>query len=177
MRFPLQLNKRERIAVYFLLVAVGLLAVVEGAILPLFRYRQSLVQAVSVKTQEIQEIRDLEQTLERIRQRTENIHKRVALREKNFTLFSYLDHSAGNAAVKEHIAYMKPGGSIKQNNDYKVYQVEIKLQSVSLHQLTAFLYEVETKDTLVGIKKAAIARTSQSAQGVDAVLWIETIAP
>ena len=111
-----------------------------------------------------------------LKQNAEAIRSRLALREKGFTLFSYIDRSAGNTGVKEHIAYMKPSGSDIQSSAFKVFQVEMKLQSISLHQLSAFLYDVETADSLVRVKKASVAKTGQSAEGVDAILWVETIA-
>jgi len=63
----------------------------------------------------------------------------------------------------------------------------MKLQSVSLHQLSAFLFGVETSDGLVRIKKASISRTGFGRAGdaekssdrpcIDAILWVESIAP
>ena len=81
------------------------------------------------------------------------------------------------AGVKDHIAYMKPSGSDLQGGNFKVFQVEMKLHSISLHQFSAFLHGVETSDSLVRVKKASIAKTGQSAEGIDAILWVETIAP
>ena len=177
MRLPVQLNTREKIAVCSALLLVGILIVTEWGVLPVIRHRKSLDQAIRTKALELEEIQGLQKTHALLKQDAEGIRSRLALREKGFTLFSYLDRSAGSAGVKEHIAYMKPSGSDIQSSDFKVFQVEMKLQSISLHQLSAFLYGVETADSLVRVKKASIARTGQSAEGIDAILWVETIAP
>ena len=177
MRLPVQLNTRERIAVCSALLVVGVLIVAEWGVLPVIRHRKSLDQAILTKALELEEIQGLQKTHALLKQNAEAIRSRLALREKGFTLFSYLDRSAGNTGVKEHIAYMKPSGSDLQSSDFKVFQVEMKLQSISLHQLSAFLYGVETADSLVRVKKASIAKTGQSAEGIDAILWVETIAP
>jgi general secretion pathway protein M len=177
MRLPVQLNSRERIAVCSALLVVGVLIVAEWGVLPVIRYRKSLDQAILTKTLEFEEIQGLQKAHALLKQNADAVRGRLALREKGFTLFSYLDHSAGNSGVKEHIAYMKPSGSDLQSSAFKVFQVEMKFQAISLHQLSAFLYGVETTDSLVRVKKASVARTGQSAEGVDAVLWVETIAP
>ncbi|MFH0997416.1 MAG: hypothetical protein V1844_18245 [Pseudomonadota bacterium] len=176
MRLPVQLNTRERIAVGSALLLVGILIVAEWGVLPVIRHRNLLDQAILTKTLEFEEIQGLQKTHALLNKNAEAVRSRLALREKGFTLFSYLDRSAGNTGVKEYIAYMKPSGSDLQSSDFKVFQMEIKLQSISLHQLSAFLYGVETADSLVRVKKASIARTGQSAEGIDAVLWVETIA-
>ena len=176
MRLPIQLNTRERIAVCSALLVVGVLIVAEWGVFPVIRHRQSLDQAILTKALEFEEIQGLQNTHALLKKNAEAVRSRVALREKGFTLFSYLDQSAGNTGVKEHIAYMKPSGSDLQSSDFKVFQVEMKLQSISLHQLSAFLYGVETADGLVRVKKASISRTGQSAEGIDVVLWVETIA-
>jgi general secretion pathway protein M len=177
MRLPIQLNYREKIAVCSALLMVGVLIVAEWGVFPVIRYRKSLDQAILTKALELEEIQGLQKTHALLKQNTESIRSRLALREKGFTLFSYLDRAAGNTGVKEHLAYMKPSGSDLQSSAFKVLQVEMKFQSISLHQLSAFLYGVETIDSLVRVKKASIAKTGQSAEGIDAILWVETIAP
>jgi general secretion pathway protein M len=177
MRLPVQLNIRERIAVCSALLLIGVLIVAEWGVFPVIQYRKSLDQALLTKVHELEEIQGLQKTHALLKQDAETVRSRLALREKGFTLFSYLDRSAGNTGVKEHIAYMKPSGSDLQSSTFKVFQVEMKLQSISLHQLSTFLYGVETADSLVRVKKASIAKTGQSAEGIDAILWVETIAP
>ena len=122
------------------------------------------------------EIEGLKKTHEMRKLGTEETRNRLSRREKGFTLFSYLDRSAGSAGVKDHIAYLKPMGKEIQSGDFKVFQVEMKLQSISLHQLSAFLYWVETADSLVRILKASMVRAGQNAEGIDVVLWVETLA-
>lgn len=177
MRLPVQLNIREKITVSAALLLIGILMVAEWGVFPVIRHRKSLDQAIHAKAIELEEMIGLQKIHALLKQDVEGIRSRLAQREKNFSLFSYLDHSAGNAGIKERIAYMKPSGSDIQRSDFKVFQVEMKLQSISLHQLSAFLFGVETSENLVRVKKASIARIGQSAEGIDAILWVETIAP
>jgi general secretion pathway protein M len=177
MRLLLQLNKRERIAVCSVLILLGGLMIAEWGVFPVIGRKKSLEQAILTKSVELAEIEGLQKTVAMQKQNTEAIRSRLSHREKGFTLFSYLDHSAGSTGVKAHIAYMKPTGRDIETGDFKVSQVEMKLQSISLHQFSTFLYSVETADSLVRVKKASIARTGPSAEGIDVILWVETIAP
>ena len=177
MRLPVQLSNREKIAVWSVTLLVGVLIGLEWGIFPVLQHRKSLDQAIRARSMELEEIQGLEKIHALLKQNAEGVRTRLASREKGFTLFSYLDRSAASAGVKENIAYMKPSGSDIHSSDFKVFQVEMKLQAISLHQLSAFLYGVETADSLIRVKKASIAKTGQSAEGVDAILWVETIAP
>jgi general secretion pathway protein M len=183
MRLPVQLNYRERIAVCSALLLVSVLIIAEWGVFPVIRYRKTLDQEILTRALELEEIQKLQKTHALLTQNTEGIRSRLSLREKDFTLFSYLDRSAGNAGVKEHIAYMKPSGSDLQSSAFKFFQVEIKFQSITMHQLSSFLYGVETADRLVKVKKAAIVKSDFSKGGletrpyIDAILWVETIAP
>lgn len=170
-------NYREKRAVCSAVAVLGLLAVIEWGVLPVMNHRESLKQAIAEKTKALEEIEGLQQRHAAMIQGAAEIRNRLAQRGKGFTLFSYLDRSAENAGVKDHIAYMKPSGSNIQKDAFKAYQVEVKLQAVSLHQLSAFIYDVETADALVQVKKASIVKAGgQPSDGVDAVLWVETLA-
>lgn len=173
MRLPVP-TYRERIAVCSVLLAVGVLIIAEWGVFPVIRHRESLNQAILTKAIDLEEIQGLQKKHALLKQNTEEIRNHLSLREKGFAVFSYLDRSAGNTGVKEHIVYMKPSGSDLQGSDFNVFQVAMKFQSISLHQLSAFLYGVETADSLVRVKKASIAKAGQSAEGIDVVLWVET---
>lgn len=171
-----QLNRRERIAICAVLMLIALIVIVEWIVFPITGRRKLMEQAIVTRSLELSEIEGLKKTYEMRRLSTQETRNRLARREKGFTLFSYLDQSAGSAGVKDHIAYLKPMGKEIQSGDFKVFQVEMKLQAISLHQLTAFLYGVETADSLVRVQKASMIRAGQNAEGIDVVFWVETLA-
>ncbi len=82
---------------------------------------------------------------------------------------------AGQTGVKEHITYMKPSISGQKENSYKISSVEMKLQAVSMAQLTAYLYMVETSRNMVRIKRISISKTGKHEGFIDAVLQVETL--
>ena len=176
MRVPVQLNIREKVAVCLTLFIIGILVSVERGVIPFLHHRDNLQQAISARTRELEDIRELQHTYVSLKQTMEDIRNHINQREKSFTLFSYLDRLAGKSGIKDNVAYMKPSETDSPNHSFKTVQVEVKIQSLSLHQLTAFLYEAETHDALVSINKASISKSGSSGEKIDVILLVETLA-
>jgi len=70
---------------------------------------------------------------------------------------------------------MKPSTSAMEKSGYKVAKVEMKLQSITLKQLTSYLHGVETSKNVVSIKRISIVKTDIKEEYVNAVLQIETV--
>jgi len=84
-----------------------------------------------------------------------------------------LDQLAGEAGIKDHIAYMKPSKSRPKNSPYNLSMVELKLQGISIKQLTPYLYMVETSKNMVFIRRISITKTGKEGM-IDAILQVET---
>jgi general secretion pathway protein M len=69
---------------------------------------------------------------------------------------------------------MKPSTTVQKNSSYKISQVEMKLQSITLQQLTAYLHMVETSKNMVNIKRLSISKTGKQEDYINAVLQVET---
>ncbi len=69
-----------------------------------------------------------------------------------------MDRLAKKSGVKDSIIYMKPTKKIQKNSPYKLSRVEMKLEAVTLEQLTDYLYGVETSKYMVDIKKISISK-------------------
>jgi general secretion pathway protein M len=51
----------------------------------------------------------------------------------------------------------------------------MKLQAITLEQLTTYLYKIETSKNNVFIKRISITKTGKQEQFINAVLHVETI--
>jgi len=109
-----------------------------------------------------------------IKKRTELSKSNFAKRDTGFTLFSFLDKLTGKAGIKNHVTYMKPSTSVQKNSPFKISQVEMKLQGLTLQQLTSYLHMVETSKNMVNIKRLSISKTGKLENLIDAVLQVET---
>ena len=50
----------------------------------------------------------------------------------------------------------------------------MKLQTITMEQLTTYLYKVETSKNEVNVKRISIAKAGKQAGYIDAVLQVET---
>ena len=70
---------------------------------------------------------------------------------------------------------MKPSTSVQKGSLYKISQVEMKLQSLTLEQLTTYLHMIETSKNMVYIKRLSILKTSKPEGFIDAVIQVEAV--
>lgn len=170
-----KLNKRERIAVYAVSGLVGFILIYELIVSPLAESRERRERVLVSKSRERKEMIHLKSEYETIQQKVAATGSRFVGRKANFTLFSFLDGLAGEAKIKDHISYMKPSTSTPKDSPYKISQVEMKLQNVTMEQLTTYLYKVETSTNMVFVKRLSISKDSKQSGFINAVLQVETL--
>ena len=170
-----QLSKREKAAVGIALTCICLYVMVDFAVLPYLAHIDRLERRVSSRTRVLAEMKRLQGDYQALSARADLTRKRYAGRQKGFTLFSFMDKLAGQVKVKKHMTYMKPTTTPQKNSPFKLSQVEMKLEGLTLKQLTAYLYRIETSKDLVFIKRMSITKTSKQQGLIDAVLQVETL--
>jgi general secretion pathway protein M len=89
-------------------------------------------------------------------------------------LFSFLDRVAGQTRLKDRIAYMKPSTATPKNSPFKISTVEMKLQAITLEQLVAYLYKVETSENAVHIKRISLVKAGKNKSLITAIMEIES---
>ena len=172
-----KLSRREKI-----IVAGGgglliLFMVIQLVIVPVFERNTRLRGAVQSKTQILDEMQRLKSEYDNLSSRSKQSEARFTRRDKGFTLFSFLDQLAGQARVKERVSYMRPTKTEQKNSPLKLSRVEMKLEAVTLEQLTAFLHGVETSKNMVSVSKLSITRRDQKEGLLDAILQVDTLEP
>ena len=169
-----KLTRREKYSIYALSGAICLFVLLQFIIFPSFDKRKSLKRVLQAKSDMLEEMTALKSEYNTIKKRTELSKLRFEKREKGFTLFSFLDKLTGKSGIKNHVIYMKPSTSVQKNSPFKISQVEMKLQGLTLKQLTSYLHMVETSKNMVNIKRLSISKTGKQEGFIDAVLQVET---
>jgi general secretion pathway protein M len=172
---PFNVTKREKYAIW---LAGGLIAAVlvyQLIVAPLADKRRQLNRQLAAQTRALQEMQTLKAEYEEIKGRADAEKGKMAGRSQGFTLFSFLDSLAGQVGLKDRIAYMKPSQTAVENSPFSMSVVETKLQGVTMKELTAYLYSIETSDNVVKVKGLSISKTGKQADSVDAVLMVETL--
>ena len=170
-----KLTKREKYAVYAMAGAVLVFIIIQFIVFPSFDREKRLKRELQAKSEALREMIVLKSDYGEIEKRTHASSVRFANREKGFTLFSFLDRLTGEARIKEYVTYMKPSTTVQKNSPYKVSQVEMKLQGLTLQQLTTYLYMVETSKNMIYVKRLSIVKTGKQEGFIDAVLQVETV--
>lgn len=169
-----KLTRREKYSICAALGAIGLFVLIQFVVFPHLDKRKRLERAVQVKMGILEEMVALKSEYDAIQRRSDQSNMRFRKREKDFTLFSFLDKLSGRVGIKENITYMKPSTTVQKDSPYKISQVEMKLQGLTLQELTTYLHMVETSRNMVYINKLSILKTGKEKGLVDAVLQVET---
>ncbi len=166
--------RREKYAIGLAAGIIAVIIVVQLIISPIVSKRRRLDRQIEAQGSALQDMLALQSEYKSIKNMADAARASVAGRSRGFTLFSFLDNLAGQAGLKDRIAYMKPSTSIQEDGPFKISIVETKLQAITMKQLTAYIYRIETSRNMVRIKRLSITKTGRQAGTIDAVLLVET---
>ena len=100
---------------------------------------------------------------------------RVSKRHTGFTLNSFLVQVAGQVGIKDRISSLKPSKTVQKNSNYKISRVEMKLDAITLEQLTAYLHGVETSTNMVLVKKLSVSKKDKKQGLINVIMQVETV--
>jgi general secretion pathway protein M len=166
--------RREKYAIGIAAGIIAIIIVVQLIISPILNKKRRLDRQIEVQGKALQDILELKSEYEAIRKMADAARTSVAGRNRGFTLFSFLDTLAGQSGLKDRIAYMKPSTSIQDDGPFKLSIVETKLQAITMKQLTAYIYRIETSRNMVRVKRLSITKAGRQVGTIDAVLLVET---
>ena len=169
----MKLAKREKYIVSTALFAIAIFCMLQFFIIPIFEKKARLENGEGAKEKILKEISALSVEYQAYKRSFMGIKNTLEKRKKGFTLFSFLDRSAGETAVKGHIKYMKPS-DLQSTGPYKETMVEIKLEGITLKQLVGYLYRVELSGDIIIIKRISIKENKRQSGHLDAVLQVVT---
>ena len=169
------LNRRERIFVKSAVAFMAVFLLIRFVVLPLSGQQEHLEKALAEKKKMLQEMLSVQEEVTAASGKMHDAMTGLDRRDANFTLFSFLDRLAGEAGVKDTITYMKPSTEESESGNGLLSLVEMKLEAVSLENLVAYIYKIETTASMVFIKRLSISRQEKDIGGVDAVMQVVTI--
>ena len=169
----MKLAKRERLFVSLAVCAIALFIFLEFLIFPFFKERSQMKRGIIAKQVELRDVLESSAKLKALRSNSQGIEQSLMKREPGFALFSYLERAGRMAKVKDNIKSMKPSDS-KGQGDYKESTVELRIEAITLQQLVDYLYQIESSEKAVFIKRMSI-QTNKIGKGyIDAVLQVLT---
>lgn len=157
------LSKREKFYVLAGTSAVVIFLFIQFLVFPLFDAKAKMKRSIQVNERRLKEITELSADYRTFKNNADYIKTGLTRRDKDFTLFSFLEKQAGRAGVKTNITYMKPSTAI-ETGPYRESSVEMKLEEITLKQLVDYLYFIESPTDLVYVKRISIKQSSRSQQ-------------
>ena len=170
-----KLNRREKYIIYGAGCLLGLLIIVQFVITPFVENKNQMQRNLQTKKSELAEMRRLQAEHNALKEKLQQSQISIGKRDKGFTLFSFMDQLAGQAGIKDRISYMRPSNTVQKNSNYRLSRVEMKIDAVTLEQLTSYLYGIETSKNMVIVKKLSISKKDKNEGLVNVILQVETI--
>ncbi|MBA4423159.1 MAG: hypothetical protein C0390_08685 [Syntrophus sp. (in: bacteria)] len=171
-----QLTTSQKRTVTAGIVFVGVVLLSQLIVVPYFDARQKVGSAIAAGEKALRELTAMGREYGVLRQRSEEIRRASERRPPGFTLFSYLEKRAGDAAVKTNIRSLAPLMSAP-TGVYEEIAVEVKLDKLTMKQLTDFLYLVESPEEMIRVRRISVVKMKESPEYLSAVIQVFTYQP
>ncbi|RJP78708.1 MAG: hypothetical protein C4522_11670 [Desulfobacteraceae bacterium] len=168
-------SKREQIGLAAAGIAVLFFLLIQLVISPVIHKKSRMEDDLVARKRALMEMAALKNEFDLLKRSSALSEQSILQRDKKFTLFSFLDQLAGTSGIKEHISYMKPTSSKSQEAGLKKSIVEMKLQDITLNQLTSYLHGIETSKNMVFVKRLSISKKGKQDGFITVVLQAETV--
>lgn len=143
--------------------AIIIFLLMQFLVFPLFDAKAKMKRSIQANERILKEITELSTEYRIYKGNADYIKSALAQRDKDFTLFSFLEKQAGRAGIKTNITYMKPS-TTTDTEPYKESSVEMKLEEITLKQLVDYLYFIESPRDLVQVKRISIKQSKRNQQ-------------
>jgi type II secretory pathway component PulM len=172
-----KINQRERLILSAAGVLLLLLMIIQWGFSPILDHHAQLGQQLIDAKQDLEEMALLQAEYKQLTVQADQTKAQIGMRDKNFSLLSFLNDTAAQTGLKNKIVNMKPSTSNRNSSSLPTESVEMKLTDVNLEQLLAFLYRVETSPNLVSIRQISITKEDRKEGMVESILEVETFKP
>ena len=129
---------------------------------PFLEAKKTVNRAIKSNEKILREMALLSAEYRGLRQHGEVIQQALTRRSRDFTFFSHLERVAGEAGVRANIKYINASNPSSTSGPYEQLPVEIKLEKITLKQLTDFFYILESPQDLIRIKKLVVSKMKEN---------------
>lgn len=171
----INLNRRERLVVFAGAAFVLVFLFFQVLIQPVFEKRTELGQRLETRQAALADMGEMYRQYQLLQNNAQRAQGRYVVRPEGFTLFSFMDRAAGETRIKENITYMKPSSTTDEAAGIKISYVELKFQDVTLEDLAAYLFRVETSDNMVRVNRLSISKSGETDGLLSVVMQAETV--
>jgi general secretion pathway protein M len=169
-----KLEKRQRYMVAGAGVFVFVVLLLELVIFPFGEAMAKSRRYVASNQVKLEEMLQLDAEFARHRDKMASINQVIKTRGADFSLFSYLEKKAAQARVKGNIKQMNTSRGT-QSAAFEETVVDLRLEKITIRQLTDFLYLAESPADFVRIKRITVNKMKESPEYLNAQMLIASI--
>jgi general secretion pathway protein M len=166
------LSQRERWALLAGGVVVLITLLYLGVIAPYRSSLEMLDSRINARQRQVKEVQAMRQEFLELQQRLQESEARLS-KAQGFTLFSFMEGVAAQAASKEHLVYMRPQTPAVQG-EVREESVEIKLEKIKLDQMVRLLHAIESAEAYLQVKNLRIRTRFDNRALLDVVLTVSS---
>jgi len=171
--FITRMTPKERLTLALGVIGAFLIIFVGFFVLPVSREKRDLREKIQLKTQELKEM----MILSRDYGGTKAEGGVRGVIPAGFSILSYLEGLADQSQIREKIEYMRPG-NVESKGKSKEVSVEIKLNAVSISELTDLLFRIEKGgQTPLIVYRMMVRSRFANPRELDATLTVIGISP
>jgi general secretion pathway protein M len=156
-----QLTKSQKRA---LTVGMGFVVgavIVQFALFPWLDARQRVQTSIAANEKILRELKTLGREYSLLKRYSDAVKKVIEQRPPGFALFSYLEKKASETGLKSHIKSINPLKPLSAGA-YEEAAVEIKIENLTIKQLTDFIYTIESPEQMVRIRRLTMGKMKEA---------------
>ena len=169
-----KLDKRQRYIVAGAAAFVIIALILELVIFPLLDAQAKTKQTLLINEKKLDEVIKLDAEFAQQEAKISKIKRVMSTRTADFSLFSYLEKKAIQAGVRGNIKYMNSSKGT-QSAAFEESLIDMRLDKITIKQLTDFLYFAESPADLVRIKRITVIKMKESPEYLSAQLQIASM--
>jgi type II secretory pathway component PulM len=169
-----KLDKKQRYIVAGTAAFVLVALIIELVIFPLWDAQAKIRQSLLINQKKLDEVTKLDAEFAGQEAKISKIKRVMSTRTANFSLFSYLEKKAAQAGIRGNIKYMNSSVGTKSAT-FEESLIDMKLDKITIKQLTDFLYFAESPADLVRIKRITVNKMKESPEYLSAQLQIASV--
>lgn len=169
-----KLSDREKMALVMGMGFIGIFVFVKATIFPFMDATERLERMLTSYNESYSDIKNLRLEYLELQRHADDSKAQFNRRQRGFTLFSFLDKLAGQVGIKERITYMKPSSTKQKDSPYRLSLVEMKLNGITMDQITEFLYRIETSPNMMHVRRLSLNKKEEKDGLLNVILQVET---
>jgi len=171
-----KLDTRQRYLIAACAAVVIFTLVLKFAVLPLWDSRAKMKKSITSNSKKLDELVKIDAELAVQNAKISRMKNKLGSRRSNFTLFSYLEKKAYSANVRGSITHMNSMQGVKSAS-FEETLTDLKLEKITIKQLADFIYQIESPDELIRIKRLTVEKMKENPDYINAQFIIASYMP